>query len=122
MKKAIIYEDDGVIKVIFDDKCKCVNELELSREYNIKFFEQLFKTYSVFTFKAVEPISDINEVLSQCPKEPQQPQESDSNDDSVEDVPLAPINSKPQTHILEEVREFWIRSKKGSSLLMIDDL
>jgi hypothetical protein len=57
IKTALMFVDDGAIKVAFGQSLKCVKFGEVSKDYNARFFEKLFAEASVFVVDNAEQMT-----------------------------------------------------------------
>ena len=53
MKTALIFLDDGAIKIVYGNNIKCVRIPDIELSHNLKFFEQIFSSYQVLTVDQV---------------------------------------------------------------------
>jgi hypothetical protein len=116
-KKAVVFLDGDIIKIIFGESLKCIPKKEVNLAYNKKFFEQVFSQFKVFMVESANELEkgSFYTWLSLATETEITPESKSTKQ--------APINKKVAEIIgdVEDDGRMLFRSTEGTTII-IDDL
>jgi hypothetical protein len=124
MKTALIFLDEGSIKIVYGNNIKCVRTQDTELAHNLKFFEQIFSTYQVVT---VDQVTLLNrEAFADWVRELKSPASKQAQPEPMQEARPAPQPQQPQQQPLPSFLEAGAQSilyrSTEETTMIIDDL